>query len=681
MMTKLTGTLRRPLLYRLATAKVKECPFGEKLPTDTRVEVTEILRRSTSEDPSLWDKVALEPIFENQKDPIQFQLMGILLWLSDDPDWRFPYHDEYSACKGVKLGHDAPLPRTPAVYEKKTKWHKYDPEVSEGQPEWGRNYISASQNVPAVRKQFEEEAALGMMVRMTVDEAKAEWAGGLHVASLAALAKSDDSFRILHDGTHAVMVNPRIRVRDQARMPSVAEQKIVLKEVSETGLSRFALKGDISKAHRRIRVRRCDWGAQACALDSEQEVWVNTVGTFGIASAGYYWGRLIAAAGRLPFYFLRNSIFWQLIFADDFSWTAAGPHFDDDLLFAVFLMSFLGLPFSWEKFGGGLQYEWIGFALDLVRFEAGLAEKRRAWLVQWLQEVLEKRVVLVRHFADVLGRMQYAALALQYLRPFLGPLYAWSSAVPGGACLPLPGAIRLILTFMLKLLSAGPAMVPCRKMKEGPKLEFRADAKAEGDDIGIGGWCVDPRGPGHSRWFSLKLDRKSAPWAFRSGEPFRTIASLELFATLLCVILFAPTEEDNGRPTIVITGTTDNRGNSFAVAKLMTVKFPLCAILMEIAAVLHQRNHDLDLAWTPREQNIEADELSNGDHKRFRAEHRIAADLDKLHFIVLPELLDKGELFYRLVAKLKAAPKAVETPVTLKRKRKPETRLRVTHPW
>jgi len=208
--------------------------------------------------------------------------MGILLWLSDDPDWRFPYHEEFAAGKGVRLGHDSPLPRTPAIYEKKTKWHKYDPEVSEGQPEWGRNYVSAAQNVSAVRKQFEEEAALGMMIRLSLDEAKAEWADGLHVAALAASAKSNDSFRIL------------------------------------------------------------------------------------------------------------------------------------------------------------------------------------------------------------------AALALQHLRPFLGPLYAWSSAVPGGACLPLPGAIRLILTFMLKLLASGPALVPCRKVGGEAKLEFRADAKAEGDDIGVGGWCVDP---------------------------------------------------------------------------------------------------------------------------------------------------------------------------------------------
>ena len=680
-MTKLVGALGRPLLYQLATAKVKECPFGHQLLEDTRAEITEVLKRSTSEEAGLWDKVKLEPIFEDQKDPIQFQLMGVMLWMANDPDWSFPYHDAFSAAKGVKLGHDTPLPRTPAVFEKKLKWRKYDPEILEGPPEWGRNYISASENVPAVRKQFVAEAALGMMVCLDLEDAKREWAENLHVASLAALAKADDSCRILHDGTHGVKVNPRIRVRDQIRMPSVAEQKVILQEVADTQLSRFALKGDVSKAHRRVRVRRQDWGAQACALDVDQEVWVNTVGTFGLASAGYYWGRLVAAAGRLPFYFLRDSVFWQLVFADDFSWTAAGPQFDEDLLFTVFLMSCLGIPFSWEKFGGGLQYEWIGFALDLIRFEAGLAEKRRLWLVKWLQEVLEKRVVLVRHFADVLGRIQYAALALQFLRPFLGPLYAWSCAVPGGACIPLPGAIRLILTFMLKLLNAGPAMVPCRALKEVRRLEFRADAKAEGDDVGVGGWCVDPRGPGHSRWFSLKLDRKSAPWAYRSGEPFRTIASLELFATLLCVMLFASSDDDGDRPTIVVTGTTDNRGNSFAVAKLMTVKFPLCAILMEIAAVLHQRNSDLDLTWAPREQNIEADELSNGDCKRFRPELRIEVRLADLQFIVLPELLDKGEVFYRLVAKLKTAPKVVLTPAAAKRKRKPETRLRATHPW
>jgi hypothetical protein len=290
------------------------------------------------------------------------------------------------------------------------------------------------------------------------------------------------------------------------------------------------LKGDVSKAHRRVRVIRKDWGAQACSLEEGEEVWINTVGTFGLASAGYYWGRLIAAVGRIPHYILKDREFWQLIFADDFSWTAGGERFDETLLVVVFLMVCLGIPFTWDKFAGGLAYEWIGSALDLVRFEAGLAEKRRIWLVSWLDGVLQKKIILVRHFADVLGRLQYATLVLQYLRPFLGPLYAWASAVPAGACIPLPGAVSLILSFVLKMLKAGPAMVACSHTADTKTIAFRADAKAEGDDVGLGGWCVDERGPEFSKWFKVKLDRKSAPWAFRSGEPFRTIASLELFA-------------------------------------------------------------------------------------------------------------------------------------------------------
>ena len=124
------------------------------------------------------------------------------------------------------------------------------------------------------------------MRRMAKTQAVAEWGDRLHVASLAALAKSDDNFRILHDGTHSVRVNPKIKVRDQTRMPAISEKKKILSIVADQPGTRFALKGDASKAHRRVRVLREDWGAQACQLDDEEEIWLNAVGTFGISSAG-----------------------------------------------------------------------------------------------------------------------------------------------------------------------------------------------------------------------------------------------------------------------------------------------------------------------------------------------------------------------------------------------------------
>ena len=37
----------------------------------------------------------------------------------------------------------------------------------------------------------------------------------LRIAAQGAIAKSEDEWRILHDGTHGVLCNPEIEVRDQ----------------------------------------------------------------------------------------------------------------------------------------------------------------------------------------------------------------------------------------------------------------------------------------------------------------------------------------------------------------------------------------------------------------------------------------------------------------------------------
>lgn len=211
-----------------------------------------------------------------------------------------------------------------------------------------------------------------------------------------------------------------------------------------------------------------------------------------------------------------------------------------------------------------------------------------------------------------------------------------------------------------------------------------------------------PDGPMFSHWFALTLDRKNAPWAYRAGEPFRSIASLELFASLLCVKLFFTDQLDpDADYTLVLTGETDNRGNSFAVNRLLTSKFPLCAFLMELAATLWKAGVDCELAWVPRLQNTEADELSNQIFRNFDERLRVPVELDKLHLIVLDQLLDEGEKLFGLVSQspqqseAKPKPQEAETKTVgiipsfkrqqpnkgAKRKRRASTRLRVTHPW
>jgi hypothetical protein len=53
---------------------------------------------------------------------------------------------------------------------------------------------------------------------------------------------------------------------------------------------------------------------------------------------------------------------------------------------------------------------------------------------------------------------------------------------------------------------------------------FRSDDKAGVDVIVVGGWEVadalgKPIALKESRWFTVSLDRSSAPWACRRGEP------------------------------------------------------------------------------------------------------------------------------------------------------------------
>ena len=76
----------------------------------------------------------------------------------------------------------------------------------------------------------------------------------------------------------------------------------------------------------------------------------------------------------------------------------------------------------------------------------------------------------------------------------------------------------------------------CRPLRLDSGEIFRIDAKAEEDCVVFGGWESDGGGPpSEARWFSVVLTKASAPGAFDKGEPFRTIAALELLGALFRV--------------------------------------------------------------------------------------------------------------------------------------------------
>ena len=290
--------------------------------------------------------------------------------------------------------------------------------------------------------------------------------------------------------------------------------------------------------------------------------------------------------------------------------------------------------------------QWIGYQLDVENFSRGVSSKKVDWVVGWIQRKLQEGGATGREMRSALGRFSFVAGALHHVRPFLGPLFAWTAMIAMGTYTQFPDAVKILLGFVAEQLKSC-NMQPAKRWPSLPTDVFRVDAKAEGEKIVVGGWeSFAQRELSEARWFSVELTRKTAPRAYVKGDPFRTISSLELVAVLIAVMLFAPGAEWKGsRAQVTITAVTDNLGNTFVLQKFMSCKYPLSIVVMELACQLQKFGLEMDLAWAPRLQNIPADDLTNAEFSKFDPKKRINVDFTELEFIVLDKLMEKaGEM-------------------------------------
>ena len=206
--------------------------------------------------------------------------------------------------------------------------------------------------------------------------------------------------------------------------------------------------------------------------------------------------------------------------------------------------------------------------------------------MSWIDRVIKMETVEADYDSG-LGRLSFVCGAIIFDRPFLAPRYTYGVKVRARAgkkvnLTKLPAHVKFTLLFLRSGLLARHT-IGCNlgRTHLGSVTErFRTDAKAEGDIVVIGGYQTR-NGFGQeipheaARWFKLHLDRANAGWAYSKGEPFKTIASLELLGTLMGIILLLDGDEDPAmRSGCAVSGggVTDNRGNRFAVAKLLTTK-------------------------------------------------------------------------------------------------------------
>ena len=215
------------------------------------------------------------------------------------------------------------------------------------------------------------------------------------------------------------------------------------------------------------------------------------------------------------------------------------------------------------------------------------------------------------------------------------------------------------------------------------------DAKAEGLSVAVGGWAPHYEADGtinvgKSRWFSVELTERDAPWAFVKGVPANTISTLELLATTLGLVLLAPAELQSPGVAggVTVTGFTDSMVSASVVTRGLTTSFPLCAVAMELSAQLEARGAELLLEWVPREVNTEADRLADGDTRGFKDENRVVAAFGQVRWLVLDRLLEAGLAFQQEAVRMRHRTEAGNPGGRAKRVRKLAGEgLRNREPW
>ena len=150
---------------------------------------------------------------------------------------------------------------------------------------WRRNYSSLAEYEDQVLEVMRDQATRGQLLVLTESEARRQYPD-LVIASFGAQRKEKPggkiTARVLFDGMHGPCVNSRTRLRDQERAPIPADLKRTMREKAKIDELTFALTADVTEAHRQVPFHPDDWHLLGCHVTPGGELFINTVGTFGV---------------------------------------------------------------------------------------------------------------------------------------------------------------------------------------------------------------------------------------------------------------------------------------------------------------------------------------------------------------------------------------------------------------
>ena len=118
------------------------------------------------------------------------------------------------------------------------------------------------------------------------------------------------------------------------------------------------------------------------------------------------------------------------------------------LIVFFILCGLTGVPLSWSKTAGGDVVSWVGFELLHRSFKVGISARRAEWFSRWSRDKASSEHLHIGKFEEGLGRIMYVAGALEFERPFFGPLYKFMSLHPRNSVRRVPSYVTFILTYL-----------------------------------------------------------------------------------------------------------------------------------------------------------------------------------------------------------------------------------------
>ena len=577
--------------------------------------------------------------------PFMLQTIQSLAEMAGDPDSQFPKE----CAEGLPLGVDEDLPDTRHIWPSKLELTNVDQHEAHIQPPTQQpNYPSAEEHELTIEATFQEELPLGMVEGPLTDDQAAARCGcrpdELCHGALAGKPEGRylDKLRTIHDATiNNVNLHIKRHQRYRTTAPGLADFLMALLLCHATAYT--ILKLDVTKAHRRIKVLQKDWKYMTAKVGTG--IWVNKVGTYGIASAQYHWGRMAALILRLLYYTFPD-ILWAFVYVDDFAIIIPTAMATQLTYKIVNFLHALGVPLSWKKVALGDPNTWLGYLVDAAKLTACLTPDKQTVITATLVSLMSQDHMELPSARQAAGRLNWATMIYPLTRPFLQPIFKWIMALikrqdrQRTIVRAKPTAtVRLAATHLLSFFKQLPPPHSLRHPQYQYWAATDAGARIEhGQEAAvIGGWfgrtgCRQC----DTQWFYLRLDRVRHPWAFERGSPQLHIAAMELYATLLLYKTMAD-RVHTGAITMQLTLATDNRGNAYQATNHKAKNNTAAAMLMELSLQQHHRHCLLNLQHTYRENNQWADQLTHTNTTGFDNSRQLQpkeTDFHILHLLI-----------------------------------------------